>query len=160
MEPRRLSRHLRHDRSPRLRRRRIVLALSLVSSGCMALVSLYQFGLIRRLPEPPLAGFDGEAVNGSSQSYSFFSTPDAVLGLASYAGTAVLAAMGPERRHPAVPVALAGKALADAAAALKLTWDQAFRHRAFCFWCLLAAGCTVATVPLALPEARDALRGR
>lgn len=30
--------------------------------------------------------------------------------------------------------------------------------KSFCVWCLIAAGCTFATVPLALPEARAALR--
>ncbi|MGH3520846.1 MAG: hypothetical protein ACRDQ7_26420 [Haloechinothrix sp.] len=32
------------------------------------------------------------------------------------------------------------------------------RHRALCFWCLVAAGAHIATVPLTLPQALRALR--
>ncbi len=46
----------------------------------------------------------------------------------------------------------------DALGAGKLTVDQWTKHRAFCLWCLLAAGATFASVPLVLPEARAALR--
>ena len=71
-----------------------------------------------------------------------------------------LAAMGGADRatqRPWIPLALAAKVLVDAAQSGKLTVDQWTKHRAFCFWCLLAAGATFATVPLALPEARAAL---
>lgn len=34
------------------------------------------------------------------------------------------------------------------------------RHRALCSWCLVAAGASFASVPLALPEAVEVLRGR
>ncbi|MDP9485648.1 MAG: hypothetical protein M3Q49_07665 [Actinomycetota bacterium] len=46
----------------------------------------------------------------------------------------------------------------DALQAGKLTVDQWTQHRTFCFWCLLAAGATFATVPLVMPEARAAFR--
>jgi hypothetical protein len=36
--------------------------------------------------------------------------------------------------------------------------DQALKHRAFCFWCLLAATATFASAPLVIPEARAAFR--
>ena len=78
----------------------------------------------------------------------------------SYAVTLGLAALGgPDRARtrPWVPLALAGKVALDALQAGKLTWDQWARHRAFCSWCLLAAGATLAMVPLVLPEARAAL---
>ena len=47
----------------------------------------------------------------------------------------------------------ASKVSIDAAQAAKLSWDQWAKHRAFCFWCLVAAGATFAAVPLAMPEA-------
>jgi len=46
----------------------------------------------------------------------------------------------------------------DAVQAGKLSVNQWTEHRAFCFWCLLAAGSTFAAVPLVVPEARAALR--
>ena len=100
-------------------------------------------------------------MDASPEAYRYLSTPDGVLGLASYAATAVLASMGgPDRARttPWLPLLAAVKTGADAAQAAKLTRDQWTEHRAFCSWCLLAAAATFATVPLVLPEARDALR--
>ncbi len=60
--------------------------------------------------------------------------------------------------RPWLPLLLAAKVAAAAAVAGKLTVDQWTKHRAFCLWCLLAAGATFAQVPLVVPEARAAIR--
>ncbi|HEX2253955.1 MAG TPA: vitamin K epoxide reductase family protein [Thermoanaerobaculia bacterium] len=159
LEPEELSAELRQARDPDLARRRAAVALSLGAAGTMALIALYQSGLIRHLPEPPLPHLDADAVDASAQAFGKLAVGDGFLGLGSYAATATLAAMGPAdraERMPLVPLALAVKALADAAQAGKLSWDQWAKHRAFCTWCLLAAGATFATLPLTLPEARRA----
>ncbi len=161
MKPEKLSRELRKGSGPFLARRRGIVGLSLVSVNAMGLIALYQMGIIEHLPEPPLTGLDADKVDASTEAYAYFSTPDAVIGLGSYALTMGLAAMGGQDREtnqPWIPLALAAKVLVDAAQAGKLTVDQWTKHRAFCFWCLLAAGATFATVPLAIPEARAALR--
>ncbi len=127
----------------------------------MGLISLYQTGVIKSLPDPPLPYFDSEKVNAGAEAYSRLSMPDAPIGLGSYAATLGLAAMGGENRaeeKPWIALALAAKTLADALQAGKLTVDQWTKHRAFCAWCLIAAGCTFATVPLSFPETRAALR--
>lgn len=155
-----LSRELRLGTSPAVRRRRRLIGLSLLSSASMGLIALYQVGIIKHLPEPPLRGFDADKVDAAKEAYQLLSMPDAVLGLGSYALTAALAATdGPDRarERPWLPLALLGKVSLDALAAAKLTVDQWKDHKAFCFWCLLAAGATFATVPLAIPEAREAL---
>lgn len=85
-----------------------------------------------------------------------------MLGFGSYAATMALAAMGGKNRakeKPWLPLALAGKTLVDAFQAARLTRDQAVKHHAYCFWCLVAAAATFVTVPFALSEARTALRG-
>jgi uncharacterized membrane protein len=156
-----LGRDLREGTEPFLRKRRAVVGLSLVSAGSMGLIALYQMGILKHLPDFGVRGFDSRKVNGSPQAYSYFETPDAALGLASYAATIVLAAAGPHdraRRRPWIPLAMAGKAAIDAAAAGKLTVDQWTKHRAFCAWCLIAAAATFAVLPLAIPEAREAAR--
>lgn len=161
MKPARLSRQLREGSGPFLAQRRGVVGLSLVSIGSMGLISLYQIGILKHLPDPPLPGFDSDKVDASAQTYSYFATPDAVLSIANYAVTMVLAAMGDQDRatkQPWIPLALAAKVVLDAAGAGKLTVDQWTKHRAFCIWCLLAAGATFVTVPLIIPEARVALR--
>ena len=161
LSPKQLSRALRTGTGDALKKRRSVLALSLTAAGSMGLIALYQLGVIRHLPDLPGRYFDADKVDASDEAYAYFSTPDGPLGLASYAATAVLAAAGgPDRAQttPWLPILAAAKTGVDAAAAAKLTVDQWTEHRAFCVWCLLAAGATFATVPLALPEARDALR--
>jgi uncharacterized membrane protein len=156
-----LSHELRHGSGEFLERRRKAAMLSLVSIGSMTMISLYQLGIISHLPEPPLPGLNADKVDASGEAYEKLAMPDGVLGLHSYATTlAFTAAGGADRAQtkPWIPVALAAKATVDALQAGKLTWDQWAKHRAFCSWCLLAAGATFATLPQVLPEARAALR--
>ena len=157
----RLSRELRTQTSPDLRRRRGIVGLSMLASASMGLIALYQTCLIKPLPEPPLPMLNADKVDASAEAYEKFATPDAILGLGSYAATMGLAAMGGgdrARTMPWVPLALAAKVAFDAANAAKLTVDQWTKHRAFCLWCLLAAAATFAMVPLAVPETVAAAR--
>lgn len=159
MTPYDLSHYLRHGRDAELRRRRSVVCLSLAAAGAMGILAAYQVGLIRRPPEPP--GFDSEKVSGSGEAYAHLKTPDALLGLGSYAATAVLAAAGGRDRATRTPwlaLASAGKVLVDAAVGLKLTWDEWSKQKAFCFYCLIATVATLGMLPLVFPEARAALR--
>jgi uncharacterized membrane protein len=160
VSPSDLSRQLRRGTGAFLRQRRGILGCSLAAAGAMGLIALYQMGLLRHLPEPPLPHFDADKVDASGEAYAWLSTPDGVLGLANYAVTAVLAAAGGRdraRRRPWLPLALAAKTGADALQAGRLSIDQWTQHRAFCFWCLGAAAATFAAAALAVPEARAAL---
>lgn len=161
MEPGRLSYELRNGGDESLQRRRKVVGLSLAAAGSMAVISLYQMGLIKRLPEPPIPGLDAEKVDSSEEAYAHLQAPDALIGLKSYALTAFLAGAGePQRARtmPWLPLAMAAKTVFDAAQAGKLTRDQWVKHRAFCSWCLMAAAASFAMVPLTMPEAKEALR--
>ncbi len=159
MNPERLSHQLREGVHEYLQRRRAIVGLSLVSVASMGIITLYQVGLIEHLPEPPLPYLDADKVDASAEAYEKLAVPDATLGLLSYSATIVLAAMGGKDRargQSYLPLALLAKVLVDAAQASKLTVDQWTKHRAFCSWCLVAASATLATVPLAVPEARAA----
>ena len=156
---RQLSRELRTESSPDLRRRRGIVALSLTASAAMGVIALYQTGIIKHLPEPPLPKMDADKVDASAEAYRKFAAPDAVLGLGSYAVTMALASIGGKdrvREMPLVPLALAVKVAFDVATAAKLSVDQWTKHRAFCFWCLIAASATFAMAPLVVPEAMAA----
>ena len=156
-----LSRELRTSGRPFLSDRRWTVGLSLAAMGSLAAVSLYQMGIIRHLPEPPLPRMDADTVDAAPEAYAMLAMPDGVLGLVSYAGTAALAAAGAANRattHPALPLALAGKVGFDAIVSGKLTVDQWTKHQAWCFWCLTASAATFATVPRVIPEAREAVR--
>lgn len=157
MNPDELSRQLREGSGAFLGRRRGVVGWSLVGVAAMAPIVLYQMGIIKHLPEPPLPGFDADAVDASGEAYALLAMPDAVLGIGNYAATMALAAAGGERRaedHPWLPLALAAKVGIDVAVAAKLTVDQWTKHRAFCFWCLLGAGASLASAPLVVAEAK------
>jgi uncharacterized membrane protein len=161
MKPEELSEQWRHGNSDGLRRRRGIVGLSLVAIGSMGLISLYQMGIITHLPEPPLPHLDADTVDASPEAYSRFATPDGALGIGSYALTMGLAAMAGQdraRTQPWIPLALAAKVAFDTSQAVRLTIDQATKQKAFCFWCLLSAASTFATVPLVVPETRAALR--
>lgn len=154
-----VSRDLRTSGDDLVRRRRRVGALALSAMGSLGVVTAYQMGLLRHLPEAPLGIFDADAVDASGEAYNFLKTPDGALGLASYAATLALAGMGSARRveeRPWIPLVLAAKVGLDALSGLYLTAEQATKHRKFCSWCLVASALSVAMVPQVIPEARAA----
>ena len=162
----RVSNELRTESSATLRQRRLIVALSLVAGGSMGLITLYQMGIIDHLPEPPLGRLDADRVDASGEAYNLFKTPDAALGLGSYAVTLALAAAGGAdraRTQPMLPVVLATKVAFDALGAIFLTVEQGSKHRKFCSWCLVASAASLAMVPAVVPETRQAwktMRGR
>ncbi len=121
----------------------------------------YEEGLLDSLPCP----FFGEGCNivGRSDYAWHFGVPNAAPGTIGYATMAALALWAGDRppaRRPLQPLALGALSLGAAGGSLYLLWAQATRVRAWCFWCLLSAGISLLILPLALPEARAALRGR
>ena len=130
--------------------------LALVSMGSLAVVALYQLGVIKSLPEPPLPGLDAEKVNGSAEAYQLLEMPDAVLGLGSYAATLGLIAMGGADRaetQPYLPLALAAKAGLDTFQAAALTRKSWVNFRAFSLYSLVTVAATFLALPTVLPEA-------
>ena len=161
MRPEELSRQLRLGSGGFLKRRREVVGLSLAAAGSLGIVTLYQTGLIPHVPEPPLPFLDADAVDAAPEAYARLSMPDGILGIGNHTVTMALAAAGGQDRateHPWLPLALAAKVAFDTFVAYATTLEQWEKHRAFCLWCLLSAGASVATVPLVLPESWAALR--
>ena len=158
---RRVSDDLRRHSDAYLDRRRRIAGLSLVAVGAMTVVSAYQTGVLRHIPEPPLALFDADRVDASGEAYQMLRTADGTLGLVSYGVTAALAAAGARTRAEDMPwlvLAMAAKVAGDALSGLSLTVEQASKHRKFCSWCLLASAASVAMVPAVVPETRAAIR--
>lgn len=161
-----LGRELRDGTGNFLDHRRAGVVLAMVSMASLAIVALYQLGMLKRLPEPPIPGLDAEKVNGSTEAYHLLKTPDAVLGLGSYAATLGLVAMGGANRaqtQPWLPLALAAKAALDTFQAASLTRKSWVNYRAFSLYSLITATATFLTLPIVLPEAyaawRNLLRG-
>ena len=156
----RVSDDLRLGRSPHLSRRRRAAGLLLGASASLGVVTLYQLGIVRHLPDPPLPWFDSDRVDASGEAFHEGSTPDAALAVANYGLTMAMIAMGTAdraREQPWIPLLAAAKVAADAVGALGLTVEQISKHRALCAWCLAAAAATLTAVPAVVPEAREAL---
>jgi uncharacterized membrane protein len=157
LAPAQLSRELRQDSSPDLARRRWTIGLSIFGTAIGGVVTLYQTGIVKRLPDIlPGKVFDAEKVDASDYAYKRLQMPDAPLMMLTYAGTAALAAAGGSERatgQPALPLALAGKAWFDLATCLKLGQEEWTENRKLCSWCQVATVISAVTAALTLPEA-------
>lgn len=161
MTPRELSEELRNDSTPDLQRRRWIVGLSLLGTAMAQIVSLYQVGIVRRLPDPPLELFDSTKVDASDYAYKRLQTPDAFMMLTSYAVTAWLAAAGGKNRAtqvPLLPVALGLKTVLDTATAAQLGREEWQENKALCAYCQVATICSVASIALTAPEALRAAK--
>jgi uncharacterized membrane protein len=153
---------LRRQDSPHLTARRRVAALQMISTAALGVVGLYQFGIIRKMPEPSsLPGIDADAVDAAGEAYQLGYTPDSTIGMASSAVTLVLAGMGEADRatsKPLIPLAMFAKTLLDAVNGAYLTAEQITKHKKVCTYCTASAITLIASPVAAWPEARDAWR--
>lgn len=67
--PAQLSRELPHGSGPFLDRRPRIHAGALAASGSMGLIAIYQMGILRHIPEPPLPRLDADRVDPSEEVY-------------------------------------------------------------------------------------------
>lgn len=135
--------------------RKAIVGLSIFSCTVLGGIALFQVGVLKHLPDPPLPKFDADAVNGSPEAYLPLHTPDALLGIVSYAVTGCLAAMGPPDRSRTAPwlsLAMGAKTTVDLAQAARLSLKQVTKFHKYSLWSLLVSGATIAAFSLALPE--------
>ncbi|WP_264776076.1 vitamin K epoxide reductase family protein [Deinococcus aetherius] len=159
MDPTQLSRELREAHTPDLHRRRWIVGLSLLGVAMGQVVSLYQTGILKDLPDPP-GPFDSARVDASDYAYKRLQTPDALMMVVSYGATAWLAAAGGKDRAtdlPLLPVAMGLKILGDTLTAVELGREEWRDNKALCAYCQVATLASLASIPLAFPETRRAL---
>ncbi len=141
---------------PPLRRRRAIAILAVVGLADAAVVSLYQLGILRRLPDPP--AFASDEVAGSRDAYAF-GVPDGALAAAQLSGVLVFSAAGGAPRGGRAPildlllgaVSLAGAAIGSSKSA------RAVREGRLCAWCLPLLAIQLGILALAAPGALSAL---
>ncbi len=158
MNPKQLRTDLRQSVSGNVRRRRAIIAVSLAGMASMSAVSLSQTGMIARLPDLPLPGFDADRVNLLDAAYRF-GVPDGILAAMGCALNLPIAAWGGEdraREQPSVPLLAAAKGVLDAAIAARYIYEMAARRKAWCSYCLVGAFVDFAVFGLTLAEARTA----
>ncbi|MGE0226806.1 MAG: vitamin K epoxide reductase family protein [Acetobacteraceae bacterium] len=156
-----LRRQFRTDESQSMRLRRGAAAVSLLGIGMMAATALLQAGVVRRLPDPPMRGFDTVKVNTSDEAYSY-GGPDSPINILMHAANLVLATTGGADRaktHPWLPLlAVAVEAPQSVVAAKYLFHQMPKVDRAWCPYCIVDALAHFATLGLVLPEAARAVR--
>src|SRR5439155_19108873 len=124
MNPAQIRGSLRRGDSPSLRRRRKLAWLGAAALIDSAVMTLFQMGALRHLPDLP--GFASDAVVGSRAAYAL-GTPDAPLNALSTSVMLVLAGAGGEPRHPMFDVLLGASVVANAAGAVAYLADMIFR---------------------------------
>lgn len=161
MEPKQLSRELREGNSSDLERRRWIVGLSTLGASMAQIVTLYQMGVLKQLPDLPIPFVDSDRVDASPYAYSRLNTPDGPLMLINYGVTAWLATTGGENRakeNPLIPIAMGVKILIDAIAAAELAREEWSENKAFCEYCQVATLCSFASLALAAPEVFTAVQ--
>lgn len=153
-----LRRELQKGDNENLKLRRGIIALSLLGMGAMTAVSLFQTGIVKHLPDPPLPDFDSDKVNSSDTAYAL-GVPDGTISLAGLAANIPLAAFGGGDRTekmPLVPLAAAAKASVEAVVAGWYFYQMPTKEKKWCGYCILGAAANVGIAALTLMEAKNA----
>ncbi|MGE3280077.1 MAG: vitamin K epoxide reductase family protein [Alphaproteobacteria bacterium] len=144
-----------------MRLRRATVAVTLLGIGSMALTTLLQMGIVRRLPDPPCGNFDTKKVNSSDEAYSY-GGPDSPINILAHSVNLVLASTGGAdraREHPWLPILAAAMELPQTIIAAKyLFYQMPCVDKAWCPYCITDALTHFATLGLVLPEAIEAVR--
>lgn len=156
-------RHYLQDGSDRLLDlRRGTIVLSLIGIGAMAVTTLLQMGVVKRLPDPKVGNFDTERVNSSEEAYSY-GGPDSPIAITTHGVNMILASTGGAdraRRHPWLPIFATLFAGAQSITAAKyLFYTMPKVDKAWCPYCILDALMHFGTVACTLPESLAAARG-
>ena len=160
MQVKNIRKELRLGRSAELRRKRRIVALSALGLLDFTAISLYQSGIIRRLPDLPFKIFNTNEVNASQKAYAT-GIPDGTLGALLYALSMALATAGGSRRSgrkPVWDVLLGATVMAHAGGAAEYLYNMAFKQKKVCLYCLAGAGISFASLKLAGPDALRALQ--
>lgn len=164
LSPSDLRRLLQEDNGSDIALRRAITAVSLVGVASMAIVSLFQMGVIKHLPDPPTKrpNWKSDQVNSSDEAYGY-GMPDAPLTVFAHGANMTLAAAGPPDRwrdRPWLPILATLTSAAQAVVAAKYLFYQMPKvEKAWCPYCIVDALTHFATLALTVPETVKAVRG-
>src|SRR3954468_4621281 len=94
---------LRNNDAEIMDKRRLVILLSTLGLVNFSVISLYQTGIIKKLPDLPFSIFDSNKVTASKEAYQF-GVPDGLIGVTVYTATMVLATAGGSKQFGHKPV--------------------------------------------------------
>jgi len=155
MNPEKIINTLRKDKSKSLKRRRKLAILSSIGLFDFTIISLFQLGVIRHLPDVPGKLFDSDSVNSSPKAYAL-GFPDGPLSALIYAAILILIGYKGDKKSGrpgwanwALFLLVTGHA-AGAADYLK----DMIRQKKICPYCLVGTIINFASLPLAYGEIR------
>jgi uncharacterized membrane protein len=151
---------LRQGQSDSLKRRRKIALLSIFGILDFLVISLYQLGIIRHMPDIPGKIFDSNQANGSKDAY-VMGVPDGPISLVLYALNIVLASAGGSRksgRHPIFDLLLAGAVLSSVIGGISYMYNMVFKQQKACIYCITGAFLNFAMLRPLIPEIRKSLK--
>lgn len=144
---------LRNEGDKDLARRRNIIRLSALGILDFTIISLYQTGIIRSLPDLPGRIFDSNKVNASPDAY-IMGAPDGPVSLGAYALNMVLAAAGGTEktgRKPFFDLAVGALVLGNAAGAAHFMWNMVTKQKKVCLYCVAGALINFASAVIIAP---------
>jgi uncharacterized membrane protein len=142
---------LRDDHSAKTENRRHIAALSALGLADFSIISLYQMGYIKYLPDVPYKVFDSDKVNASKEAV-MMGLPDGVISLGMYAGSMFLAtaASSKPKYSKWLDLALGGIVLGQAVGAAMYLYKMAAVEKKACLYCITGAVINFASLKPAL----------
>lgn len=144
---------LRNEHSEDLDRRRKVIFLSAIGLVDFCVISLYQTGVIKSLPDAPFDIFDSNKVNASKDAYKM-GVPDGPVSAVAYALTMVLASAGGSEevaRKPIEDVGLGAAVLGNAIGGAYFLYNMITKQKKICLYCVTGALINFASAVIIAP---------
>ncbi|MEJ8800517.1 vitamin K epoxide reductase family protein [Pontibacter sp. H249] len=131
---------IRRDSSEATEYRRDIAALAALGLLDFSLISLFQMGKIKQLPDLPGKVFDTHKVNTAKDAV-ILGLPDGVISLAGYTATMALAmaAIRFKKQSRVLDVAMGGVVLGQAAGAAQYMVNMTAVQKKACIYCIAGA---------------------
>ena len=138
---------IRRDKTDAAEYRRQIAASSALGLIDFSLISLFQLGYIKSLPDLPGKVFDTEKVN-SSKDAVLLGLPDGVISLGAYTATILLATAATrfKKQSRMLDVLMGGIVLGQAAGAAQYLYKMAFVQKRVCIYCVAGAAINFASL--------------
>lgn len=155
-----IRKQLRDGNSKSLNRKRKIALLSVIGLVDFGIISLYQLGVIRHLPDFPGKIFDSDKVNASHKAYAT-GVPDGTISATLYGINLVLASAGgtsKSNRHPILDVLLGGVVIGSALGGLNYLLNMVKEQERACPYCITGATINFAMVPYVIPVVKKGIQ--
>ncbi len=142
------------NQSASLKRRKKIIMLSLFGLGNAAIITLYQTGIIKKLPDLPLKSFDSPKLTSSVKAFEF-GMPDAPGASLLYSLIMVLATYGGERRIKRIFLfdqLLLGATVVNAAMAAQYFYNMLAKQKKLCVYCIAVTLTNFSLLPYSWKE--------